>query len=45
LSNNIIVRAGLAALIPGGGFKDLYDRLRNSVNPLFASFVELNLTF
>jgi hypothetical protein len=45
LSNNIIVRAGLSMLIPGGGFKDLYDRLRNSVNPLFASFVELNLTF
>lgn len=45
LSNNVIVTGGLAALVPGGGFKDLYDRLKHSVNPLVAGFVELNLTY
>ena len=45
LSNNIIVRSGVSMLIPGGGFKDLYDRLAHSVNPLVAAFMELNLTY
>jgi hypothetical protein len=45
LSNNIIVTAGLATLIPGGGFKDLYDRLRDPVNPFIAGFLEVALTY
>jgi hypothetical protein len=51
LSNNIIVRLGAAVLFPGQGFDDLYSNLNKSTlgtsepNPLFAAFMELNLTF
>jgi hypothetical protein len=36
---------GFSMLIPGGGFKDLYDRFRDPVNPLMAGFMELVLTY
>lgn len=45
LSNNIIVTAGLATLIPGRGFKQLYGHFDRDVNSLVAGFLELNLTF
>ena len=45
LSNNIIMRAGLSSLIPGAGFEDLYRSLTNRVNPLLASFLEMQLTY
>jgi hypothetical protein len=45
LSNNVIVTLGLSALLPGRGFRDLYDRINGDVQPLLAAFLELNLTF
>jgi hypothetical protein len=45
LSNNIIIVAGIAALLPGAGFHDLYDKFRDDVDPLLAGFVELTLTY
>lgn len=45
LSNNIICRYGLATLIPGPGFRDLYNFFGHPVNPLLAGFLELTLTY
>ncbi len=45
LSNNIIMTAGLSTLLPGSGFQDLYRRFTDRVNPLLASFIELELTY
>jgi hypothetical protein len=32
-------------LLPGNGFKDLYNRFQKDVNPLAAVFMELVLTY
>jgi hypothetical protein len=45
LSNNVIFRAGVAALLPGQGFRDLFDTLENPARPLLAGFVEAILAF
>ena len=45
LSNNVVVTCGVSTLIPGEGFRQLYDRLNGTVPPLVAGFLELNLTF
>ncbi|HLJ92029.1 MAG TPA: hypothetical protein VKU02_02435 [Gemmataceae bacterium] len=45
LSNNIIMTAGLSTLLPGSGFQDLYRRFTDRVNPLLASFMQLELTY
>jgi hypothetical protein len=45
LSNNVIVRGGLATLVPGSGFRDLYDRLNGHVDALISSFLEVQLAF
>jgi hypothetical protein len=45
LSNNVIFTFGVSTLLPGRGFKQLYNRFRDDVNPLFAGFAEMNLTF
>jgi hypothetical protein len=45
LSNNVIVKCGLATLLPGEGFKDIYSTLNGPTHSLFAGFMELNLTF
>jgi hypothetical protein len=45
LSNNVIVTAGAATLIPGSAFKAIYDKLFDHRGPLFSGFVELNLTY
>jgi hypothetical protein len=45
LNNNIITRFGLSALLPGEGFRDLYDKYNKDVDPLVAGFVELNINF
>ncbi len=46
LSNNIIMKFGVSTLIPGRGFRNIYNNLTVDVNsPLFAGFLELNLTF
>jgi hypothetical protein len=45
LNNNVILTAGVSGLIPGQGFKDLYNKVNTDVAPLFAAFLELNLNF
>jgi hypothetical protein len=45
LSNNVVMVFGVATLIPGGGFKSLFDRKDNSVNPPISAFVQMNLAF
>jgi hypothetical protein len=45
LSNNMVFQLGASTLIPGSGFKALYDRRFNTVNPLVAAFMQLDLNF
>jgi hypothetical protein len=45
LSNNVIFKFGVAGLIPGQGFREIYNRLGRSVNPLGMGFMEMNLVF
>ncbi len=46
LSNNAIVRFGLAGLVPGRGFSDIYDNLTGPVrSPLLSGFLEMTLAF
>jgi hypothetical protein len=45
LSNNVIVTMGVSTLIPGQGFRDIYSNLNNTVDPLVAGFVEMNLAY
>jgi hypothetical protein len=45
LSNNIVMVMGMASLIPGDGFLQLYNNLRGQVNPLLQGFCEISLTF
>jgi hypothetical protein len=45
LSNNIIMTAGVSTLLPGNGFQDLYRRFTDRVNPLLASFLQMELTY
>ncbi|MFY9822342.1 MAG: Ig-like domain-containing protein [Thermoanaerobaculia bacterium] len=41
LNQNVVVVGGLAALLPGRGFEDIYEKNQ----PLFAAFTDLVLTF
>ena len=45
LNNNVIFLGGLSTLIPGGGFRQLYNKKDSKVNPLLSGFMELTLTF
>lgn len=45
LNNNVIAVFGLSTLIPGEGFRDLYDKLSKDVDPLVAGFMRMTLTF
>ena len=45
LNNNMIVKLGLSTLLPGQGFKDLFNRYDGSAQALFAGFLEVVLTF
>lgn len=45
LSNNAIFNIGVATLIPGQGFHDLFDNIRDGRAPLFAAFVDVILTY
>jgi hypothetical protein len=45
LNNNIIVLAGFSTLIPSGGFRQLYNNLGGRIDPLFAGFLEVVLTY
>ena len=45
LNNNMIVKFGIASLLPGQGFRDLFDNVDHSVRPLLAGFIEATLTY
>jgi len=45
LSNNIIVEAGVNGLLPGLGFRTLYNDLQSPANALVSGFVEVILTY
>jgi hypothetical protein len=45
LSNNVVVTFGASTLIPGSGFKSLYDPYKSTVDPMVAGFVKLNLNY
>jgi hypothetical protein len=45
LNNNVILTAGVSTLVPGNGFKGLYNRMNSDVTPLFACFLEMNLNY
>ena len=45
LNNNVIFTGGLAALVPGGAFRQLYNPKDGKVPTLFSGFVELLLAF
>jgi hypothetical protein len=53
LSNNVIVTFGASTLIPGGGFKSLYNQTQpgaptlrtKTVDPQVAGFLELNVNY
>jgi hypothetical protein len=45
LSNNIIFLAGVSTLLPGEGFRDLFNRKDRAVQPLFAGFMNLTLAY
>ena len=45
LSNNIILMAGIATLLPGKGFTDLYDRLDRTVPAMVAGFAQMQLQY
>jgi hypothetical protein len=41
----VICNFGVSSLIPGQGFNDVYDNIRDSRGPLMAAFVDLILTY
>jgi len=45
LSNNVIFLFGASTLLPANGFRQIYDRFRDSRGPLAAAFVEMVLTY
>ena len=45
ISNNVIITAGASTLIPGQGFKDIYNGLGSDVKPLVSAFVQMTLNF
>lgn len=45
LNNNVILLGGASVLFPGGGFRQLYNRQDDSVNPLGSAFLEVVLTY
>jgi hypothetical protein len=45
LNNNCIIDGGIAGLIPGQGFHDLYDNIDGGVPTQLAGFVDVTLTY
>ncbi len=44
-SNNIIFLIGVSGLVPGGGFRSIYDFKESAVSPLVAAFAQLTLAY
>lgn len=45
LNDNLIFVGGVSTLIPGAGFKDIYNPFVGDVNSLFATFLQIAATF
>ena len=45
LNDNLLFVGGISSLLPGRGFKDIYNPIAGSVDSLFASFFDLIATF
>jgi hypothetical protein len=45
LNNNIIITAGVQGLIPGSGFRDIYNPTTGDIPSLFAGFMDLQLKY
>src|SRR5262249_16076265 len=45
LSNNIVLALGVATLLPGKGFKDVYDRFNAHAQNLIAGFGQVELQY
>jgi hypothetical protein len=45
LSNNVILLTGVSMLLPGEGFRDLFNPKDRSAQPLFAGFMNLTLAY
>lgn len=45
LSNNLLLTFGFALLVPGQGFKDIYNHFMTVVDPLISTFIQTELTF
>ncbi len=45
LNNNVIILSGASVFVPGGGFRQLYNRQDDSVNPLGSLFMEVVLQY
>jgi hypothetical protein len=45
LNNNAIILGGLAMLVPGGGFRQLYNKKDTKVPPLLDGFIEMIFTY
>ena len=45
LNNNCIIDGGIAGLVPGQGFHDLYDNIDGGVPTQLAGFVDVTLTY
>ncbi len=45
LNNNCIITAGVSGLIPGRGFEDIFDPVVGRVGNLFATFLDIALTY
>ncbi len=45
LNNNVLIIAGVSGIIPGAGFEDLYSPLRGDAEGMFASFIDVALTY
>jgi hypothetical protein len=45
LSNNVIFKMGVSTLLPGQGFRDIFDSFDHGARALVAGFIEATLTF
>jgi hypothetical protein len=45
LNNNVLFVGGISALVPGSGFRDLYNPLAGKVDTLVAAFADFALTY
>ena len=45
MSENVLFVGGVQMLIPGQGFRDIYDSFNGRVNALVAGFINVVFTF